>query len=65
MIDKWNNIIICILIKIIKCWDKKKREYLRLYRDILRGVMSCIYMKKLGFEEFLEDVFIYRCYKIL
>lgn len=62
-IDKWNNIITCILIKITKCWDKKKRENLRLFRDTLRGAMSCIYMKKSGSEEFLEDVSIHRCHK--
>lgn len=38
---------------------QKKRENLRLFRDTLRGAMSCIYMKKSGSEEFLEDVSIH------
>lgn len=42
---------------------QKKRENLRLFRDTLRGAMSCIYMKKSGSEEFLEDVSIHRCHK--
>lgn len=42
---------------------QKKRENLRLFRDTLRGAMSCIYMKKSGSEEFLEDVSTHRCHK--
>lgn len=42
---------------------QKKRENLRLFRDTLRGAMSCIYMKKSGSEEFLEDVSIHGCHK--
>lgn len=62
-IDKWNNIITCILIKITKCWDKK-REKIWDYLETLWEVQWVVFIwKKSGSEEFLKDVSIHICHK--